>query len=66
MIKKIDIKDNNPGIPNKDTIVIVNRLIGINMFIDETRTFNPYNTKNEKIIRFTTFFIISNIISFLI
>lgn len=55
MIKKIDIKDNNPGIPNNETTVIVNKLIGIKMFIDETITFNPYNTTKAKIIFLQSF-----------
>ena len=59
------INDNSPGTPSEATIRIVNIFIGINIFIDETITFNPYNTTNANIILVTIFFIILNIISVL-
>lgn len=62
----MEIKDNNPGTPKNVMIVNVNIFMGINIFNDEIITFNPYNKTKANITFFTTFFIISNIISILI
>ena len=63
-MKNIEIKDNSPGTPSDATTRSVKIFIGINIFIDDTITFNPYNTTKANIILVTTFLTILNIISF--
>ena len=59
----MEISDNNPGTPRKETMDNVNIFIGINIFIDDTITFNPYNTTNANTTFLTIFLTIVSIIS---